>query len=82
MRAMGAPARVPFGKQPSVRTNFCVTNKKSMLSDASLASWAIGRSRFVGTAAHAGKIRRARDLRSILPYNPLRSEREKSGRTF
>jgi hypothetical protein len=46
-----------------------------MLSDASLASWAIGKRRFIGTAVHAGMIRRARDLRAILPYNRLQIER-------
>ena len=46
-----------------------------MLSDASLASWAIGKSRFVGTAVRTGMIRRARDPRAILPYHPLQIER-------
>src|SRR5579872_718718 len=69
---------VPFGKLPSVLSNFRVTNEQAMLSDASLASWAIGESRFVVTAVRTGMIRRAQDLRSIRPYYPPQIERRKT----
>jgi len=46
-----------------------------MLSDASLASWAIGKSRFVGTAVHAGMIRPVGDPRSIVKVHAGRYPR-------